>query len=149
MRERNYDQTEIRFYPLLANEEIQIIHVDGAICAGFPSPADDYLQTQIDLKKELVTNPDATFMVRVQGDSMRSDGIEDGDVLIIDRSLTAKHGTIAVCYLNNQFTVKRLYKCGGKIRLMPANPDFEPIEVQEGDELVIWGVVTFIIKKPH
>ncbi len=149
MRERNYDQTDMRFYSLLTNEEIQIIHVDGAICAGFPSPADDYLQTQIDLKKELVTNPDATFMVRVQGDSMRSDSIENGDVLIIDRSLPAKHGTIAVCYLNNQFTVKRLHKRGGKIRLMPANPDFEPIEVQEGDELVIWGVVTFIIKKPH
>jgi DNA polymerase V len=137
-----------RLFDPVPTDEILIIHVDGAICAGFPSPADDYLETQIDLKKELVKNPDATFVVRVQGDSMSGDGIDDGDVLIIDRSIKPRHGAVAVCYLNNAFTVKRLEKRGGKIRLLPANPDFAPIEVQEGDELVIWGVVTYVIKKP-
>jgi DNA polymerase V len=137
-----------RFYALVQTEEILIIHVDGGISAGFPSPADDYLETQIDLRKELITNPDATFIVRVQGDSMMDDGIEDGDVLIIDRSVKAKNGSVAVCYLNNTFTVKRLEKCGDVIRLLPSNPAYAPITVQEGDELVIWGVVTFVIKKP-
>ena len=129
------------------DEEILIIHVDGAVCAGFPSPADDYLETQIDLRRELIKNPDATFIMRVQGDSMMDDGIEDGDVLIIDRSVKARHGAVAVCYLNNAFTVKRLDIRGKTVRLVAANPQFAPIEVTEGDELVIWGVVTFVIKK--
>jgi DNA polymerase V len=131
-------------------DEILLIHVDGAISAGFPSPADDYLETQIDLKRELIKNPDATFVVRVQGHSMSGDGIDDGDVLIVDRSLSPQNGVVAVCYLNNAFTVKRLELRSGCIRLLAANPDYAyaAIEVQENDELTIWGVVTFVIKKP-
>lgn len=137
----------LRLYALSQTDEILIIYVDGAICAGFPSPADDYLETQIDLKAELIRNPDATFIVRVQGDSMSNDGIADGDVLIVDRSVKPLNGAVAVCYLNNGFTVKRLEKKGDKIRLLSANPAFSPIEIQETDELVIWGIVTYIIKK--
>ncbi len=129
-------------------DEILLIHVDGAISAGFPSPADDYLETQIDLKRELIKNPDATFVVRVQGHSMSGDGIDDGDVLIVDRSLRPQNGAVAVCYLNNAFTVKRLELRAGRIRLLAANPAYAAIEVQENDELTIWGVVTFVIKKP-
>ena len=140
--------TNVKLFALSPIDQIPLIHVDGTICAGFPSPADDYLETQIDLKAELVRNPDATFIVRVQGDSMQDDGINDGDVLIVDRSVTATNGVIAVCYLNNAFTVKRIEKKGGRVRLLPANPAFAPIVIQEGDELMIWGVVTFIIKKP-
>ena len=138
----------LRLYALSQTDEILIIHVDGAICAGFPSPADDYLETQIDLKAELIRNPDATFIVRVQGDSMSNDGIADGDVLIVDRSVKPRNRAVAVCYLNNSFTVKRLEKKGDKIRLLSANPAFSPIEIQETDELVIWGIVTYVIKKP-
>jgi DNA polymerase V len=127
--------------------EINLIHIDGAVCAGFPSPADDYLEHSIDLRRELVTNPDATFVVRVQGHSMIGDGIDDGDVLIVDRSLQARNGAVAVCYLNQSFTVKRLDIRSTGVRLLSANPDFAPIEVQAHDELVIWGVVTFVIKK--
>jgi DNA polymerase V len=78
---------------------------------------------------------------------MTGDGIDDGDVLIVDRSVVPQTGSVAVCYLNNGFTVKRIEKEGNKIRLLPANPDFAPIEVQEGDELVIWGIVMYTIKK--
>jgi DNA polymerase V len=136
-----------RPYALAHTDPILLNYVDGTICAGFPSPADDYFQQQIDLKAVLVQNPDATFVVRVQGNSMTGDGIDDGDVLIVDRSVVPQTGSVAVCYLNNGFTVKRIEKKGNKIRLLPANPDFAPIEVQEGDELVIWGIVMYTIKK--
>ncbi len=147
--ERKKDSlAEGRLFALAQTNEILIIHVDGSVCAGFPSPADDYLETRIDLRKELIKNPDATFVMRVQGDSMAGDGIDDGDVLIIDRSVKPGNGAVAVCYLNNTFTVKRLEMRGGRIRLLAANPAYPPIEIQENDELTIWGVVTFVIKKP-
>lgn len=144
----NVALSERRFFTLAKTDEMLIIHVDGAVCAGFPSPADDYLETRIDLKRELIKNPDATFVMRVQGDSMRGDGIDDGDVLIIDRSLRPRNGVVAVCYLNNAFTVKRLEMRGPRLLLLASNPDFPPIEIQEGDELSIWGIVTYVIKKP-
>jgi DNA polymerase V len=137
----------LKLYALAPTGPIFLNYVDGTICAGFPSPADDYFQQQIDLKAVLVQNPDATFVVRVQGNSMTGDGIDDGDVLIVDRSVAPQTGSVAVCYLNNGFTVKRIEKKGDKIRLLPANPDFAPIEVQEGDELVVWGIVIYTIKK--
>ncbi len=145
---KNDSMAGLRPYALLQTDEILIIHVDGAVPAGFPSPADDYFESRIDLKTELIRNPDATFVVRVQGDSMSDAGIADGDVLIVDRSVKPRNGSVAVCYLNNGFTVKRLEKRGDKIRLLAANPAFAPIEIQEHDELVIWGIVTYVIKKP-
>lgn len=149
MREaRKKDSLPLQLFTAAPSDDVFIIHLDGAICAGFPSPADDYLETQINLNAELIRNPDATFVVRVQGDSMSGDGIEDGDVLIVDRSVKPKDGSVAVCYLNNAFTVKRMEKKGKSIRLLSANPAFAPIDIQEGDELTIWGVVTYVIKKP-
>lgn len=127
--------------------EVQVMHVDGFIVAGFPSPASDYLETSIDIFAELIPNPDATFVCRVVGDSMIHARIEHGDVLVVDRSLTAKNGSVAVCCLNGEFTVKRLEITGERIRLMAANPDFPPIELTDGDLLEIWGVVTSIIKR--
>jgi SOS-response transcriptional repressors (RecA-mediated autopeptidases) len=146
--ERKKDSfAEGRLFTLAPSDETLVIHVEGSVCAGFPSPADDYFETRIDLKRELVKNPDATFVLRVQGHSMTGDGIDDGDVLIVDRSLKPRNGAIAICYLNNAFTVKRLELRGGRVRLLAANPDFAPIEVQETDELTIWGLVTYVIKK--
>ncbi len=139
---------ELRLYALYQTEKIYIILVDGTICAGFPSPADDYFQSRIDLNEELIRNPDATFGIWVQGDSMQDDGVESGDFLLVDRSVLPVHGALAVCVLNNEFTIKRLEKKGKKIRLLPANPAFAPIEIKEGDELTIWGIVIYIIKKP-
>ncbi|MCC6281350.1 MAG: translesion error-prone DNA polymerase V autoproteolytic subunit [Saprospiraceae bacterium] len=145
---KNDSLAGLRLYALSQTSEIFIILVDGAICAGFPSPADDYFQSRIDLNEELIRNPDATFGIWVQGDSMQDDGIESGDFLLVDRSVAPFNGALAVCVLNNDFTIKRIEKRGKKIRLLPANPAFAPIEIQEGDELIIWGIVTYVIKKP-
>jgi len=145
---RKKDSPPLKLFAVSLTDEIFIIHSDGAVCAGFTSPADDYLESQINLNAELIRNPDATFVVRVQGDSMTEDGIENGDYLIVDRSLPPQHGAVVVCYLNEGFTVKRLEIKGRTVRLLPANPAFQPIEVQEGDELTVWGVVTYVIKKP-
>jgi DNA polymerase V len=111
------------------------------IAAGFPSPADDHLDDTLDLNEHLVQHPAATFFVRVQGDSMTGAGIYPGDLLVIDRSLTPKSGAIVVAVVNGELTVKRLQIEGRHIWLMPENPAYPPLEIGEGMELVIWGVV--------
>lgn len=128
------------------NSFLPLPYVDGGISAGFPSPAADYLDLTIDLNRELVEHPSSTFYARVKGRSMQDAGIQDGDVLVVDRSLTAKNGDIAVAYLNGDFTVKRLRFSGNTCFLLPANKDFPKIEVSENDDFRIWGVVTFVIK---
>ncbi len=109
--------------------------------AGFPSPADDHLEDTLDLNEHLVQHPAATFFVRVQGDSMTGVGIHDGDLLVIDRSLEPKSGAIVVAVVNGELTVKRLKAEGGRVWLVPENPAYPPLEMGEGMELVIWGVV--------
>lgn len=121
------------------------IPIVGYVTAGFPSPAQDYLEDKIDLNQELIRNPAATFLARVSGISMSGD-MEEGDLLVIDRSLPAKHDAIALCFVNGEFTVKRIHKKKDRVFLMPTNKLFPVIEVEEGGELVIWGVVTYIIK---
>lgn len=115
--------------------------------AGFPSPAADFAEIAIDLNRELVRNPDATFYARVKGSSMKDAGISEGDVLIIDRSLEPKDKQVAVCFIDGDFTVKRLKIQKDAIFLMPENVDFEPIKVTTENQFIVWGVVTFIIKK--
>lgn len=144
--EGNGSLAGVPFYTL-SQDPIEIILVDGVVYAGFPSPADDYLQSRIDLNRELIHNPDATFGIWVQGDSMQDDGIESGDFILVDRSISPSHRALAVCVLNDEFTLKRIEIYQGQIRLLPANSAFAPIEIKEGDELVIWGVVTYVIKK--
>ena len=109
--------------------------------AGFPSPADDHIEDTIDLNRHLILHPAATFFVRVQGDPMIGTGIYDGDLLVIDRALEPKTGTIVVAVVNGELTVKRLKAEGGRVWLMPENPAYQPLEIGEGMELVIWGVV--------
>ncbi|MBN8681574.1 MAG: translesion error-prone DNA polymerase V autoproteolytic subunit [Chitinophagales bacterium] len=118
----------------------------GGIAAGFPSPANDYLDLSIDLNRELVDNPDATFYARVKGDSMQEAGIQSGDVLVVDRSLTAFSNDIVVAFLNGEFTVKRLQLGADTCVLLPANRQYPELRVQEGDDFRIWGVVTYVIK---
>ena len=115
------------------------------IRAGFPSPADDYVADTLDLNEHLMPRKEATFLVTVSGDSMIGVGIHNGDILVVDRSLTPANGKVVIAVLDGQFTVKTLEKKRGKIRLMPANPDFEPIEMKDEQELQIWGVVTNVI----
>ncbi len=111
------------------------------ISAGFPSPADDHLEKNLDLNSYLIKNPTATFFVRVNGDSMINAGIHDNDILIVDRSLKPTHGKIVIAVVDGQMTVKRLYKQSGKLFLIPENKNFKPIEITENMSMEIWGVV--------
>ncbi|BAK76485.1 peptidase S24 and S26 domain protein [Pseudogulbenkiania sp. NH8B] len=115
--------------------------------AGFPSPADDYLETALDLNQYLIEDAAATFMVRVSGDSMLGAGISDGDVLVVDRSIPPAHGQIVLAAVDGEFTVKRLHKRSDRVALLPENPAYPPIELHNGQELQVWGVVTGCIKK--
>tara|TARA_B100001094_G_C18133671_1_gene773744 strand:+ start:489 stop:920 length:432 start_codon:yes stop_codon:yes gene_type:complete len=121
--------------------------VEQGISAGFPSPADDFKEIRISLDKELVRNNEATFYARVSGDSMFGAGLDDGDLLVIDRSLNPENGRIAVCLVDGEFTVKRIKKEKNKLFLMPENKKYKPIELKEENELIIWGVVEYVIKK--
>ena len=121
--------------------------VEQGISAGFPSPADDFREIRISLDKELVKNSESTFYARVSGDSMIEAGLDDGDLIVIDRSLDPENGKIAVCFIDGEFTVKTIKKEENKIFLMPQNKIYKPIEVEEGNELIIWGIVTYVIKK--
>jgi DNA polymerase V len=120
-----------------------------SIKAGFPSPAEDYLRNSLDFNRDLIKHPEATFYGRVDGDSMRDAGIDDGDIAVIDRSLEAADGDIIVAYVNEEFTIKRLdlkHKQEGYIELLPANKRYKPIRIDEGTDFEVWGVVVWTIK---
>ena len=121
--------------------------VEQGISAGFPSPADDFKDSRISLDSELVKNKEATFYARVSGDSMIGAGIEDGDLLVIDRSLQPENGKIAICLVDGDFTVKRIKKEKNRLYLVPENKKYKAIELKEENELIIWGVVEYVIKK--
>ena len=116
-----------------------------AVSAGFPSPAEDYVEGQLDLNDHLIPHPSATFMVRAVGDSMTGAGIFSGDILVVDRSVQARHGSIIIAVLNAELTVKRLYRRKGIVRLEAANPAYPAIEMSDGSDLCCWGVVTAAI----
>lgn len=115
------------------------------VSAGFPSPADDYIENRLDLNDLLIKNPPATFFVKVTGESMIDAGINDGDILIVDKSKKVTNNNIVIAVLNGELTVKRIEKTKNKLYLVPENPAFPKIEVTDGMELVIWGVVTNVI----
>lgn len=122
--------------------EVRLPMCDWTVPAGFPSPAADHTRKSLDLNEHLIRNKEATFLFRVKGDSMIGIGIYEGDELIVDRSIDPRHGNIVLAVLNNEFTVKRLHRRGGVIKLIAENPIYPSIVVKEGEELVIWGVVT-------
>ena len=113
-----------------------------SISAGFPSPADDYIEDRLDLNELLVNNKAATFFLRVKGDSMINAGIHHGDIIVVDRSVQPAHRSIVVAVVDGELTVKRLISHGGMTELHAENPKYLPIRLQEGQELTIWGVVT-------
>tara|TARA_X000000368_G_scaffold39944_1_gene28969 strand:+ start:78 stop:509 length:432 start_codon:yes stop_codon:yes gene_type:complete len=120
---------------------------EEGISAGFPSPANDFKEIRISLDKELVKNEDATFYARVSGDSMIGAGLDDGDLIVIDKSLNPENGKIAVCFIDGEFTVKRIKKDKNKLYLIPENKKYKPIELKEENQLIIWGIVEYVIKK--
>ena len=121
--------------------------VSEDVAAGFPSPAEDFKEVRISLDKELIKNEEATFYARVRGNSMIDANIEDGDLLVIDRSIESRNGKIAVCMIDGEFTIKRLKVEKNCVYLMPENKKFKPIKVTEENELIVWGIVTYVIKK--
>jgi DNA polymerase V len=120
---------------------------DAGISAGFPSPADDFKEQRLSLDEELVKNKESTFYARVSGQSMIGAGLEDNDLLVIDRSLEPVNNKIAVCFLDGEFTVKRLRVSDGEVWLQPENPNYPIINITEDNNFLIWGIVTNVIKK--
>lgn len=137
-----------RIVPVIPIEKLSLrIPYFESVSAGFPSPADDYEECRIDISEYLIKNPSTTFFVKVRGDSMINDSIHEGDVLVVDKSLSPTHGNIVIGALNGEFTVKRLFKRDGVIRLIPANPDYQPICIEEWDDFYVWGVVVHVLHK--
>ena len=129
-----------------SNVSLVLPVADGGIRAGFPSPAQDYLESGIDLNKELVKNPSSTFFGRVSGDSMAGAGIEDGDLIVIDKSIQASEGDVAVCFVDGEFTLKRIHIENDFVWLVPENPKYRRIKVTPDQNFMVWGVVTYSIK---
>ncbi len=131
------------------SSRLPLPYADQGIQAGFPSPAQDYLSESIDLNSELIKHPAATFYGRVEGESMIGEGIEPGDILVIDRSIEPADGDLAVCCLDGDFTLKRISLREGQVWLIPSNESFDPILVTPETRFEVWGVVTYTIKRQH
>lgn len=136
---------QVKKYAL--NRGYSIPLFSSKIQAGFPSPADEHIESRIDFNEFLVDHPAATFAVKVTGESMIEAGIYPNDMLIVDKSIEPRHGKIVVAVIDGELTVKRLHKKDGKILLLPENRLFDPIIVGNEKDLVIWGVVTNVIHK--
>lgn len=139
--------TPIKLFHSDLSTPLELPFVEGGIRAGFPSPAQDFIDLSIDLNKHLIKHPSSTFYGRITGNSMQDAGIHDGDLVIIDKSLEPADGKIAVCYIDGDFTVKRIRMAKNECWLIPANSEFNPIRVTEDNQFLIWGIVTYIIKK--
>lgn len=134
------------FLPDLSTQ-VPLPFADKGIQAGFPSPAQEYITESIDLNREIVHHPAATFYGRVAGDSMIEEGIEPDDIIVIDRSLEPVDGDLAVCCVDGEFTLKRIKLEKDRVWLIPANESFDPILVTPETRFEIWGVVTYTIKR--
>ncbi len=124
----------------------ELPYISSGIKAGFPSPAADFDEAKISLDNVLVKNREATFYAKASGTSMIGAGIDDGDILVIDRSIEPQNNKIAVCYIDGEFTIKRIQIEKDCVFLMPENKAFQPIKVTDENELIIWGIVTYVIK---
>lgn len=136
----------IDIYSAETDSVLELPYIEGGISAGFPSPALDFIDLSIDLNKHLIKHPSATFYGRVKGLSLKNAGITDGDLLIIDKSLEPVNGKIAVCYIDGEFTAKRIQISKDEILLIPENEDYKPIKITEENDFIIWGIVTHVIK---
>lgn len=136
----------LEFYFPDYSSKLELPFFDVGISAGFPSPADDFIELSIDLNKELIKNKDTTFFAKVKGHSMKNVGIDDGDLLIIDRSLEPQNNKIAICQIDGEFTVKRIKIEENIIWLIAENEEYKPIKVTPENDFMIWGIVTSSIK---
>jgi DNA polymerase V len=142
--------SQVKIVGQAVSEDAKVISLPlylGRISAGFPSPADDYLEAELDLNRYMIRNPPDTFMVRVTNDALAGAGILDGDVLIVDRSIGPRHGMIVVAVVNGEMCIRRLNRKSGGWVLDPENRDFQPLRIRPGQDLEIWGVVTGMVRK--
>lgn len=138
----------IEIYKADVSKHLPLQYSDAGIRAGFPTPAEDYISESIDLNKDLIRHPASTFYGRVSGDSMVEEGISDGDILVIDKSVEPEEGDLAVCCLDGEFTLKRIHvTTDGDILLMPSNKNYKPIRITEYNEFAVWGIVVYTIKQ--
>ena len=128
---------------------LRAVYIDTGISAGFPSPAEDFKEQRLSLDDELVKNKEATFYARVSGQSMIGAGLDDNDLLVIDRSIAPSNNKIAVCFSDGEFTVKRLRVEKNEVWLKPENPNYPIINITADNDFVIWGIVTNVIKKVY
>lgn len=137
----------IEIHSIDISTSLPLPYADEGIRAGFPSPAQDFMEQAIDLNKELIRHPASTFYGRVVGDSMRDENIEEGDILVIDKSLELIDDDLAVCFIDGEFTVKRVRLETNAAWLVPSNPNYPLIKVTENNNFIVWGIVTYTIKK--
>ncbi|MGB1307942.1 MAG: LexA family protein [Oceanihabitans sp.] len=142
-----HQSKSLTFFSPELQENSGAVFFNTGISAGFPSPAEDFKEQRISLDRELIKNKEATFFAKVSGQSMIGAGLDDSDLLVIDRSLEPAHNKIAVCFLDGEFTVKRLKVNAEGVWLQPENPNYPIIKITEENDFVIWGIVTNVIKK--
>ena len=142
------ESEELEFYSAETTTELKIPLFESGVSAGFPSPADDYLDLPIDLNEFLIKHPAATFYVRVKGNSMEGAGIRNGDLLIVDRAEEPRNKSIVLGIIDGEFTVKRIKEKGSDLYLIPDNPEFKPIKIDNNMDFQGWGVVTYVVHKP-
>ena len=139
-------KTNLTFFVPDFENTHELPFISGGIKAGFPSPAADFDESKISLDNVLVKNREATFYAKASGTSMIGAGIDDGDILVIDKSLEPQNNKIAVCFIDGEFTIKRIKIEKDCVYLMPENKNYQPIKVTDENELVIWGIITYVIK---
>jgi DNA polymerase V len=137
-----HTSTTLDFYFPDYSADVDLPYFDIGISAGFPSPADDFIELTINLNKEFIKNKDTTFFARVKGHSMKNAGIFDGDLLIIDKSIEPQNNKIAICQIDGEFTVKRIKIEKDTVWLIAENEDYKPIKVTPENDFIIWGIVT-------
>ena len=138
---------KITFFIPDFESSIETSFISSEIKAGFPSPAADFEESKVSLDHLLIKNKEATFYAKASGNSMTGAGIYDGDILVIDRSIEPRDSAVAVCFIDGEFTVKRIKKTEVALFLMPENQSYAPIQIEPHNEFIIWGIVTYVIKQ--
>ena len=138
---------ELEIYKLKTGGKIKLPLFTVPVSAGFPSPAEEYIEQLLSLDEHLIQHPQATYLAKVNGDSMKEAGINTGDILVVDKSLAPANNNIVVAVIDGEFTVKRFRKEKGEISLVPANDAYKAIKVNGDHDIKVWGVVTYIIHK--
>ena len=145
-----FNSKELKIFTPDTSSKMKVPFLESLIPAGFPSPADDYMEMSLDINEKLIRNPSSTFFAQITGSSMINAGICDGDIVIVDKSLQPKDDSILVCIIDGEFTLKRFKKIDKNTAyLMPDNPKYEPIKISKHNTFMIWGIVTYTIHKHY